>query len=485
MSVHIDAPAAHRALHDILGTGSDLVARNLGAEDDLHIAGKDPVLPTPFPVASVGAAALAACGLGLSDLWHLRTGRRQTVSVELPAAAASLRSANYLYFKDRDSPDLFDPLFGYYQTGDRRWVQLHTNFAHTRERALAVLGAGPERSDVERATAKWRAPDLEEALAKAGACASFVRTSAEWAAHPHAGAVDQLPLFEIEKIADGAPVPLPAGDRPLAGVRVLDLTRVLAGPTCGRSLAEFGADVLRVSGPHLPFVERCVLDTGHGKLNCHLDLRKPSESASLRKLATSADVFCQAYRPGTLDARGFSPATLTEGHRGLVYMSLSAYGTTGPWANRRGYDTLVQCTTGIAHEQGAGPNGDPEAPPNHLPGSVLDYTTGFLAAYGVLRALYLRATEGGSYSVRLSLCQTARWLKSFDRVPADQHEKVTVPAVDEIAQWMTKSDTAWGQLHHLGPVLGLSETPGRWPRPVSPLGTHPPRWPWATSTPAA
>ena len=472
MAHDIAEGAAQRALTDIL----EQSGRPLEQCDNVTIAGSEPTLPSGFPLAAVTAGTLAACGLAVDDLWRLRGGARQHVSAPLRKAAASLRSAQYLGFEDGDGPAFFDPLFGYYPTGDQRWVQLHTNFKHTRDRALEVLQAPPERERVACAVLRWKACELEQALTDAGACASFVRTAQEWSDHPHAKAVDGLPLLEILRIGDAPPAPLPAGDRPLSGIRVLDLTRVLAGPTCGRTLAEQGAQVMRIGGPHLPSVERCVIDTGHGKRNAYVDLREATGLAALTELVRDAQVFCQAYRPGALAQRGLSPQDLAALRPGIVYVSLSAYGHQGPWAARRGYDTLVQCTTGIAHEQGGGAGAAPGVMPSHLPGAALDYISGYLAAFGAMRALHLRATMGGSYLVRVSLCQTAHWLKSFPRTAPEAHANLGLQSAEDVSDLMVSSDTAWGRLQHLGPVLDLSETPGRWTCPASPLGTHPPQW---------
>ncbi|MYE68065.1 MAG: CoA transferase, partial [Acidimicrobiia bacterium] len=180
----------------------------------------------------------------------------------------------------------------------------------------------------------------------------MVRSMAEWAQHPQSAAVASLPLMEIERIGDCPPQPLPEGDRPLSGIRVLDLTRVLAGPTCARTLAEHGADVMKVSAKHLPSSRSQEYDTGHGKLSTHLDLREEQEVETLRRLVREADVFSQGYRPGTLARRGLSPQDLASLRPGIVYVSLSAFGRVGPWAERRGFDTVVQTVSGITDRQG-------------------------------------------------------------------------------------------------------------------------------------
>src|SRR5262249_35752315 len=208
----------------------------------------------------------------------------------------------------------------------------------------------------------------------------MARTQAEWARHPQGAAVAALPLMEIMRIGDSAPEPLPAGDRPLSGIRVLDLTRVLAGPTCARTLAEHGADVLRIRGAHLPSLGYQELDTGHGKLSAELDLRARGDADILRGLVRKADVFSQGYRPGTLANRGLSPEELAAIRRGLVYVSLCAFSHAGPWASRRGFDTVVQTVSGMTIRQaGVRPSGR-RAPPIY-PGSPLRYLPRDLMAF--------------------------------------------------------------------------------------------------------
>jgi crotonobetainyl-CoA:carnitine CoA-transferase CaiB-like acyl-CoA transferase len=287
--------------------------------------------------------------------------------------------------------------------------------------------------------------------------------------------------MEIVKIGESAPEELPEGNRPLSGVRVLDLTRVLAGPTCARTLAEHGADVLKITAPHLPNLGYQEYDTGHGKLSAHLDLREPREVETLRQLVREADVFSQSYRPGALAARGFSPEALARLRPGIVVVSLSAFGHAGPWAARRGFDTVVQTVSGITSRQGAVFPG-PEPGPQFYPVSAIDYLTGYLMAFGAMVALARRAREGGSWLVRISLAQTGRWLVGRGEVP--EAELGSVPAEftpAELARWTITSDTPAGRLHHLGPVVRLSETPPRWARPSVPLGYHEPVWPARTA----
>jgi crotonobetainyl-CoA:carnitine CoA-transferase CaiB-like acyl-CoA transferase len=283
--------------------------------------------------------------------------------------------------------------------------------------------------------------------------------------------------MEILKIGDAPREDLPPGDRPLSGIRVLDLTRVIAGPTCARTLAEHGADVLKISGAHLPSLGRQEYDTGHGKLSAHLDLREEKDREILRGLVREADVFSQGYRPGTLAGRGFSPEALAELRPGIVVVSLCAFSHVGPWASRRGFDTVIQTVSGITQRQGElFPGAQPG--PQFYPVSAIDFLTGYLMAFGAMVALARRTREGGSWHVRISLAQVGRWLVARGQVP--EAELTNVPkdfTPEEIERWSMTSETPVGRLQHLAPVLRLSETPPRWARPMVPLGYHQPVWP--------
>src|SRR5512132_3492630 len=312
----------------------------------------DPILPTSFRIGETSAAALSAVGLAVSDLWTLRTGRHQDVAVDTRHATASLRSGHYMKLDGAPVSTERNTVMGTYPAKNGRWSYLHCNFPNHRAAALRVLGVPEDREAVRQAVAKWDALELEEAIIAAKGAGGMVRTMGEWAKHPQAAAIASLPLMEILKIGDSAPEKLPDGERPLSGVRVLDLTRVLAGPTCARSLAEHGADVLKITAAHLPNLGHQEYDTGHGKLSAYLDLRERKDLETLRGLIRESDVFSQGYRPGTLGNRGLSPEALAKLRPGLVYVSLCAFSHVGPWASRRGFDTVVQTVSGITGRQG-------------------------------------------------------------------------------------------------------------------------------------
>jgi crotonobetainyl-CoA:carnitine CoA-transferase CaiB-like acyl-CoA transferase len=460
--------ASNIALRQIL----DCADRPLDTSDEIALPGADPVLPTTFLIGAAGVAALGAVGLAASDLWKLRTGKGQGVSVPLRTAAIAMRSERYLKIGDGPLRDLWNPISGFYQAGDGRWLQLHCNFPHHRAGVLKLLDCPEERTAVEAKIAQWRGEELETALAEAQMCAGMVRSNEEWAVHEQGKAVAALPLFEITRIGDSPPEPLPDGDRPLAGIRALELTRIIAGPVCGKTLAGHGATVMRIAGPHLPFDELLVTDTGMGKLSAHLDLRETADRDKLMTLVKQADVFSQGYRPGAIAGHGFTPEALAKARPGIVCVDLCSYSHKGPWRARRGYDSLNQTVSGIAHEGGGGEK------PVHLPAQALDHISGFLGAFGAMIALARRAREGGSWHVRVSLAQTGHWIKSLGRLDADIDGYATPdPGFDDIRDLTMERDSAFGHLVHVVPPITMSETPMRWDRPPVPLGTDAPAWP--------
>ncbi len=438
------------------------------ALENVAVTGADPVLPSPFRIGEAAAATIGATALAAAELWRLRTGRAQRVRVDTRTAAMTFRSERHLRIDGERPPPIWDDIAGFHATGDGRWVQLHTNFPHHRQRALEVLQCPGQRASVAQAIRGWKGEALEEALIAAGTCAAFVRTPQEWQAHPQHAAVASLPTFEILPIGESPAEPLASAERPLAGVRVLDLTRIVAGPVAARALAAHGADVLQVSAPHLPNIERLVIDTGFGKRATSLDLRETRDRHTLEALIRDADVFVQAYRPGALDALGLSPEAVAAIRPGIVYVTLSAWGHRGPWRLRRGYDSLVQSASGIAWECGR------EGRPGRLPAQAQDHASGYLAAFGALAALARRFNGGGSHLVRVSLAQTGHWLKGLGRIEETGLED---PDNADIADLMQTTATPFGVIEHLGPAAAvLTQTPMRWTSPPVPPGTHAPAW---------
>jgi crotonobetainyl-CoA:carnitine CoA-transferase CaiB-like acyl-CoA transferase len=441
------------------------------ALDAMTLTGSEPALPSSFAIGTAAQASIGATALAAAELFRLRTGRQQHVSVDMRDAAIEFRSERYMRVKGEAPKELWDKIAGLYRCGDGRWVRLHTNFPHHRDGALKLLGCEYSREAVRRALDGWEAERFETAAAKAGLVVTMTRSFAEWDAHGQGRAVAGLPIFSIEKIGDAPPHPLLPGDRPLSGARVLDLTRVIAGPVCGRTLAAHGADVMLVTAAHLPQMMPLVMDNGRGKLSTFIDVCEASGGEALAALARDADIFVQGYRPGAVKEKGFGPQELAQLRPGIVYVSLCAYGHEGPWADRRGFDSLVQNANGInqAEAEAAG-----SAQPKPLPCQAIDHATGYLMAFGAMTALARRATEGGSWHVRVSLAQTGHWIRGLGRIDG---LALPDPGFDDVRDRLEECGSGFGKLTAVRHSAVMSETPPHWARPSVPLGTHPPRWP--------
>jgi crotonobetainyl-CoA:carnitine CoA-transferase CaiB-like acyl-CoA transferase len=445
---------------------------DVSALDAVTLTGEEPQLPSSFRVAAAAQASVAATGLAAAHIWQLRSGQSQDVAVDMRQAVVECRSERYLRVDGKPPPPAWDAIAGIYRTRDQRFVRLHTNFRHHRDAVCKVLGCKPERDEVQAALMQWDGEAFETAAYAGGCVVALMRSHDEWSATPHAKALAELPLIRIDKIGDAAPKPWPAGDRPLAGIRVLDLSRVIAGPVAGRTLAAHGADVLLISGPDLPAIPWLTIDTGRGKLTSFVELRSEQGREVLRGLLAEADIFSQGYRPLAIAGLGFAPEEAAKINPGIVYVTLSAYGHAGPWAGRRGFDSLVQTATGFNHAEGqaAGVDG-----PKELPAQMLDHATGYFMALGAMMAKARQAREGGSWHVRVSLAQTGQWLWNLGRVAngfmtEDLKSETVMPLIEEVA-------SGFGPLRSVRHSAVLSKTPAFWARPAMPLGSHPAEWP--------
>ncbi|MEU0964154.1 CoA transferase [Streptomyces sp. NPDC005917] len=429
------------------------------------------VLPAHLPVGRLARACVGACALAAAEL-----GARRAATAEAPAvqvddgAVATAFTGERQLLVDGRAPMPFAPLSRFWRTADG-WVRTHANYPHHRARLLTALGLPQDASPEEVAAriAGRPAVEVEDAVYGAGGLAVALRSPDEWAAHEQAVEVAARPLVERGRL-DAAPArvlpPLDTGAShllPAAGLRVLDLTRVLAGPVATRTLALLGADVLRLDAPWLPELPDQHADTGFGKRSATLDLA--AERAAFEELLASADVVVTGYRPGALDRFGLSPEALAERRPGLVVGQVSAWGGYGPWGMRRGFDSLVQVATGIAKTEGT-----PERP-GALPAQALDHGTGYLLAAGVLRALTEQSCDGGSRFVRLALARTARWLMAEMEPGSEAGEPYEGPGA-----WLAETDSALGRLRYARPPVSFAGGPADWARPPTPWGSDPARW---------
>ncbi|WP_317442583.1 CoA transferase [Streptomyces collinus] len=434
--------------------------------------GRAGTLSSRLPVRELARACVGACALAAAELGARRTGRAEVpgARVDDGAVAAAFHSERLLQVDGRP-PVVFAPLSRFWRTADG-WVRTHANYPHHRARLLGALGLHPDASAPEVAglLAGRSALEVEETVYRAGGLAVALRTPAQWAAHEQAAEVAARPLVESERLAPAPPRVLPPLDPaaapllPAAGLRVLDLTRVLAGPVATRTLALLGADVLRLDAPGLPELPDQHADTGFGKRSATLDLGVDRDA--FEALLASADVVVTGYRPGALDRFGLSPRALAERRPGLVVAQVSAWGGYGPWGGRRGFDSLVQVATGIAATEGTADE------PGALPAQALDHGTGYLLAAAVLRAVTEQSYDGHTRGVRLALARTALWLTEAVR-PEPAAGGAGYPGPDP---WLTETDSRLGRLRHALPPVSFANGPTDWAQPPAPWGTAPATW---------
>jgi crotonobetainyl-CoA:carnitine CoA-transferase CaiB-like acyl-CoA transferase len=465
---------------DIVSNLWNLAGGDPAALAYLKLAGSDPVLPSSFRIGTAAQACIAASGLAAAELHHRAGAPRQQVGVDMRHAAMEFRSEHYLSIDGNPPESYFGPFSGIYRAGDGRLVRLHMTFQHHRDNVIKLLGCPPTREAIQEALEKWEAIAFETAAYENGCVVSAMRSPQEWAEHPQAAAVATMPVIQFERIGEAPARPLPMGPRPLSGIRVLDLTRILAGPVSGRTLAAHGAEVMLISAPDLPSIAWLVKDTGRGKLSAYADITTPGGQAALGRLVKDADIFLQAFRPGALSSRGFGPTDVAALRPGIIYVSLSAYGETGPWASRRGFDSLIQTASGFNHAEGkaAGVRG-----PKELPCQAVDHASGYLLAFGAIMARIRQANEGGSWLVRVCLAGTARWIWNLGRV--EDGFTCGIPSLDDVQDLLeTSQSPSFGTYRFVRHSAQLSQTPVAWTRPSVPLGTHPPEWGDAGSMPA-
>jgi len=459
---------------EAVGHAAKLGGLELPPDLEFEVVGDDPILRSPHRLGEGAAVARLLTGVGASEMWRTRTGRCQSLRVDARHAAAALTSYAHIRLLDAEDPGAASRrparvLTRIVAARDGRYVQLHSSF-NDGPSMLEELGldeaATPE--EVDAAVAARDAFELESAFVARRICGGVVMSKDEWAAHPQGRAIAEWPVVRVTKIADSPPEPLPPGDRPASGVRVVDLTRVLAGPTCAKTLAEHGADVLHITAAHLDRGGPFDIETGIGKRQARIDLDDPEQAETMRHLLAEADVFSQGYRLGTLARRGFDPETLAKLRPGIVCVSENCYGHVGPWRERPGWEQLGQAATGMSYREGTASSGVPRL----APAAVNDYSTGYFAAYGAMIALARRATEGGSWHVQASLSQTAMW---YQRLGDDNDVEHANPG--DLTGFVGVMDTEhFGRLQYLRPALAMSETEPRWELPPAPSGTHEPRW---------
>lgn len=435
----------------------------------VSVVGDDPAIDSPHRLAGAAATAIAAQSAAVAALWEMRGGQAQTVSVDVRRAAHAINPSRYL--KQNAYPIGFaftyeEPGNGYFRTADGRFIFLVSTRPGLRNGLLKVLDCANTPEAIAAAVRRWDSEALETICAEQELAGAVVRSPDEWRATSHGASLLRQPVVAVRRIKDGPPQPFGPGERPLSGLRVLDVSHVLAGPGLTRTMAEQGAEVLRISAPRQTDPINFMLDTGFGKRSAFLDLAAPGDIERLFGLAREADVVVQSYAPGSLARRGVTRERLMQGHPGLIYVSLSCYGDTGgPWSMRAGFDHNAQAATGISAVEGG--MDSPRLPRTTL---VADYITAYLGTLGALAGLIARAQHGGSYEVSVSLARTCMWVQDLGLLPGPWDRIETLDPVTG------RMDGPFGELEYLLPVTEFSETRAHWTSPPLPFGASPAVW---------
>jgi crotonobetainyl-CoA:carnitine CoA-transferase CaiB-like acyl-CoA transferase len=437
----------------------------------VSFSGSDPQVASRLRYGKATAAAIAAHAVGVALYWQLRTGRGQDIAVDLARAVhMGLRTTFHLRQNGHGfHVGSWSRNENFFATADGRIAYLlrNTGRGTITQDLVGMLRAGNSTAGIAERVRTWTSAALEDALAEHRLPGVIVRTPEEWLAHPQGKLLAAAPGFSIEKIGDGPPMPPGPGQRPFDGLRILDASHVIAGPSVGRLLAEQGGDVLHAVHPGEQETIPVHIDTSLGKRSAFVDLRRPEDAGILRGLASEADIFIQSWRPGAMRRKGFGPEDLAALRPGIVYCSISCYGDTGPWAERGGYEPIGQAASGLCHVEG-----EPGVPRNAPTVTMNDYLTAYLAGAGIMGALLRRAREGGSYHVTTSLTQASMWVLAQGLLETRPTVASFSPADDDL----DVRQCAFGEVTHTRPIARLSGTPGHWHLPPQPVGASRPVW---------
>ena len=471
--------------------------------EDIVFKGKRVAHHLAFPIDEIMSQIHGVGGLLISHIWEEKTGIKQTPVIDIthaylsPSAVFLIRNNGYPIYPW----DLPYPTVGIYGTRDNRHIFINGGFPNLRDKILRVLEVPNDARFIQDAIKRWDALTLENALADAKACAAMVRDKNEWLSHPQGIALANLPVIDVSKIHDTPSEPLnQTTDRPLSGLKVLDLSWVVAAPTCARFFAEHGADVLHISAPHLPYIPSFAVETGNGKREAYLDLRNEHDLSTFKKLLSEADILVEGWRPDAMKKFGLTPEEVQSIRPGIIHVTLSCYGKNGPFSKRAGWEQLGQAVSGVIASNVI------EIDEQNLSGGcakheeiskaktssrikivsdtlkthgllVCDYTTGILGALGALSALIKRSHQGGGYHINVSLSRSGMWLMSKS-ITASPENEITLEQLPTMynQHFSSSSQGPFGKLEFLLPVIQLEKTPPFFQFPSSPLGSSKPEW---------
>ncbi|MBJ7354734.1 MAG: CoA transferase [Thermoleophilaceae bacterium] len=474
----VESPGSQKALDDVLGA---VGLKESDYPGDITITGADPVLASRHKFGELMAGAQAAFGLALGQIWRSRGGDVQSVTTDVHNAVHQHHGIAFMRQNGRQLPftdygtgvGVDDPISGeFFPTRDGRFVKVELFYPRLKEAVFKVLKCAPTQRAVEAAIMQWDAEDLELAIREESGAIGMVRTSDEWLAHPVGRRLAEKPVVEVMKIGESDPIPLPeGGDMPLSGVRVLDCSHVIGGPVTARTLAEFGADVLHISKPNYPDHMNWRLETDNGKLAAYCDFEVDEDRKKFFELLQDADVFTCSYL--NLDQKGISPKTLATSKPGIIAHELRCFDFEGEWANFRGFDMMAVTVSGYVDSEGA-----LDAPMMPVQVIFADYLAAYVGSAGVAAALHRRATEGGSYQVRVSLTRMCMWAQEVGLLDASALDG-SLSFADLVANKdlpIAHTDGPFGEVSYLPSMIDMPDIKPHFARGPQPLGSSPLSW---------
>jgi len=434
-------------------------------EGSVTFTGQDPILPAAHRLGACIGIPMMAAAVAAVALHRHRRGPGQDLELDLRQAVHGINPAAFwhptLNGEPAPHPLVFDNPFLIlpYRTADGGWVMASGVYPHLAASWCRFLNVPPDMDKVAASVARWDGFELEEAANACGLPVCVVRTPAQWLAHEHGALMARQPVIGLERIGDAPAQDFGHAERPFDGVRVLSFSHAVAGPTVGRTLAEHGADVLCATRPNDYEHEFIYAEANVGSRSAYIDLASAAGQERLASLLPDTDVVVNNHRLGKLERHGLEPRELAKRRPGLVYVSVTCYGSSGPWAGRGGFDMNGSAASGLMTIEGT--EAEPRLP---VTGLINDYITGYMGAIGAIAALVKRATEGGSWHVTVSLTRTAMWCGSLGLVdPAlagrgDEHTPREPLAYD--------APSPLGDVHMLAPPVRFSHTPPSWTDPI-------------------
>jgi hypothetical protein len=438
-------------------------------------------LPSSFKVEHLARTTISLSALAAALFWSARHRCPvPNVTVQAEHACVEFKCERLYSLNGKHAPSSGVTIGGLHKTADG-YVRMHDSFPNHRENALKVLGlpVGASRDDVAKRMLNWTSTQIEAEGMRTGAVMAALRSFDAWDALPQASAVADSPIL-LKRTTRSSPYlpPVPTtiyNGKCLCGIRVVEMSRVIAAPVAGKTLAAHGANVIWITSPTLPDLPDLDIDFSRGKRTVHLDIKKAEDKAKLLNLLHTADVFIQSYRPGSLAAQGLSPEELTQVNPNLITASLNAYGSDGPWAQNRGFDSLVQTCSGINVEDAK--RHDTGDPARVLPCQALDHGAGYFLATGIMAALYKRATEGGTYDVKVSLAGTMKYLRSLGQYEGSSgFDRKDFKKPEDATKYLETRQTGFGELTAVRHSASIEGVEVGWEEMPKPLGSDEPVW---------